>query len=46
MSGVANQSETKSRIYYCVTAKSYIIHMDTHEHHPISSSVKHVPFLS
>jgi len=38
MTGVANQSETKSHIFYCVTAKSHIIHMGTHEHHPISSS--------
>ena len=29
-----NQSETKNFISYCVTAKSHIIHMGTHEHHP------------
>jgi len=27
IAGVANQSETKSYISYCVTAKSHIIHM-------------------
>jgi len=35
--GVANQSETTNHISYCVTAKSHITHMDTHEHHPICS---------
>jgi len=40
IAGVANQSETKNHISYCVTTKSQIIHthMGTHEHHPISSS--------
>ena len=46
MPGVANQSETNGHISYCVTAKSHIIHVGTHEHHPISSSRKHVPLLS
>jgi len=46
ITGVANQSETKSHISYCVTAKSHIIHMDTHEHNPISSSLTHIPLLS
>jgi len=32
--GVANQSESKSHISYCVTAKSHTIHVSTHEHHP------------
>jgi len=32
---VANQSETKSHISSCATAKSHIIHTSTHEHHPI-----------
>jgi len=32
MPGVANQSETNSYISYCVTAKSHIIHLGTHEH--------------
>jgi len=36
MPGVANQSETKS----------HIIHTGTHEHHPVSSSLKHIPLLS
>jgi len=36
--GVANQSETKSQVSYCVTAKSHIIPMGTHEHNAISSS--------
>jgi len=44
--GVANQSETKSHISYCVTAKSHIIHMGAHEHHLISPSLTHVPLLS
>jgi len=35
---VASQSETKSHISYCVAAKSRITHMDTHQHHAISSS--------
>jgi len=46
MPGVAKQSETSSHISYCVTAKSHTIHVSTHEHHPISSSLKHVPLLS
>jgi len=37
---------TKSHILYCVTAKSRIIHFGTHEHHPISSSLTHIPLLS
>jgi len=45
MSGVVNQSQTNSYISYCVTAKSHIIHVGTHEHHPISSPLKHVPLL-
>jgi len=32
--------------FYCVIAKSHIIHVGTHEHHPISSSLKHVPLLT
>ena len=36
----------KSHIHYCVVATSHIIHMDTHEHHPISSSLAHIPLLS
>jgi len=44
--GVVNQSETNSHISYCVTAKSHIIHMDTHEHHLISPSLSHTPLLS
>ena len=43
---VANQLETKSHISYCVTAKSHIIHIGTHEHRPISSSLTHIPLLS
>jgi len=43
---VVNQSEIKSHISYCVTAKSHIKHMGTHEHHPISSSLTHIPLLS
>ena len=39
--GVANQSEPKSHIFYCVTAKSHITHMGTHEHHLITSSHTH-----
>jgi len=40
IAGVVNQSKTKSHIsYYCVTAKSHVIHMGTHEHNPISSSL-------
>jgi len=46
MSGMANQSETNSHISHCVTAKSHITHVGTHERHPISSSLKHVPLLS
>jgi len=41
--GVDNQSEAKSHISYCVTAKSPTIHTGTHEHHPISSSLAHTP---
>ena len=44
--GVANQSETKSDIFYCVATKNHIIHMGAHEHHPISSSLTHMPLLS
>ena len=29
-----------------VAAKSHIIHMGAHEHHPISSSLKHIHLLS
>ena len=36
--GAANQSETKSHISYCVTAKSHIIHMGPYEQNPVSSS--------
>jgi len=43
---VANQSETKGYISYCVTVKSHTIHMGTHEHHPISSSLTHIPMIS
>jgi len=43
---VANQSETKSHVFYCVTAKSRITQMDTHEHHLYSSSLTHIPLLS
>jgi len=40
--GVANQSQTKSHISYCVTAKSHIIHtMGTHERNSIASSLTH-----
>jgi len=46
MEGVANQSETKSHIFYCVTAKSRIIHIGTHEHHTASSSLTHIPLLN
>jgi len=46
MPGVANQSETNNHISDCVTAKSHMIHMGTQEHHPISSSLKHVPLHS
>jgi len=43
IAGVANQLETKSRISYCVTAKSHIIHMGAHEeHNPIFSSPTHI----
>jgi len=34
IAGVAYQSETKSHISYCVTAKSHIIHMGAHEEQP------------
>ena len=43
--GVANQSET-SHIAYYDTTKNHIMHVDTHEHHPISSSLTHIPLLS
>jgi len=33
--GMANRSETKRHISLCVNTKSHIIHMGTHEHHPI-----------
>jgi len=33
---MANQSETKRHIAYCVIAKSHIIHMGTHERHTCS----------
>jgi len=39
---VTNQSVTKRHIYCCVTAKSHFIYMGTHEHNPISSSLKHI----
>jgi len=45
ITGVANQSKTKSHISYCVTAKNHIIHMGAHEHHNVSSSLKHIPWL-
>ena len=45
MPGVANQSETNNHTSDCVTAKSHI-HVGTQEHHPISSSLKHVPWRS
>jgi len=41
IAGVANRSETKSHVSYCVTAKSHIIHKGTYEHNPISSSLTH-----
>jgi len=46
MAGVANQLETKSHIPYCVTAKSRIIHIGTHEHHPASSPHSHTYLCS
>jgi len=47
IAGVANQSETKSHISYCVTAKSQIIYMvGTHEHLPIASSLIYILLLS
>jgi len=46
MPGVANQSKTKSHISYCATAKSHIIHIGTHENHPIFSSLTHIPLLN
>jgi len=56
MPGMASQSETKSYISYrYYISKSYIsygyrkehiIHTGAHEHHPISSSLKHIPLLS
>ena len=45
-SWVANQSETKSHISYCVTANSHSIPMSAHEHYPISSSLTHISLLS
>jgi len=43
IAGVDNQSETRSHVSYCVTAKSHIIHMGAHEdHNPISSSLTHI----
>jgi len=45
-SKVASQSETKSHISYCVAAKSRITHMDTHQHHTISSTLTHIPLIS
>jgi len=46
IAGVANQSETKSYISYCVAGKSRIIHMiGTHEHNPIASSLTHILLL-
>jgi len=44
--GVANQSDSKSHISYCVTAKSHIVHMGTHEHNAISSSLTHILLVS
>jgi len=38
---MANQSETKSLISYCVSAKSHIIHMGAHEHHPSCACTNH-----
>jgi len=43
ITGMANQSETMRHISYCVTAKSHITHMGTHEHHPISFLLTHIP---
>jgi len=43
---VANQSETKRHIFHCVTAKSSIMHMGTHELHSNSSSLTHLLLLS
>jgi len=42
---MADQSDTKSQISYCVTASSHIIHTGTHEHHSISSTLTHIPLL-
>ena len=39
--GVANQSETKSHIPYCVTAKRHIMHMGTWAHMNITPSLPH-----
>jgi len=39
--GMANQSEVKSHISYCVAAQSLIMHMCIHEHQPISSLLTH-----
>ena len=42
IAGVANQSETKSHISYCVTAKSHIMYIIHHwAHMNISSSLPH-----
>jgi len=41
---MAIQSETKSHISHYVIAKSHIIHIGTHEYHPVSSSLTHKPF--
>ena len=46
ITGVVNQSKTKSHISYCVTAKRRIIYMDIHEHNPICSSLIHIYLLS
>jgi len=45
IAGVANQSGIKCHISYCVTAKSHIIHMVTHENHPIFSLLTHISLL-
>ena len=39
---MADQSDAKNYICYCVIAKSHIIHLGTHGHHPISSSLSHL----
>jgi len=38
----AGVARTKRHISYCITPSSHIIHMGTHEHHPISSSQTHL----